>query len=111
MYPNIITLVLFCIAAGFTPGPNNILGSYQGFNFGIKKTIPHILSVTLGFTSLVLFDLKNIFYVCIWAFFWYFINMEIIINSPSFYLHIQDAVIVLQACIDGILHFATQIKI
>jgi len=49
----LVTLVLFCIAAGFTPGPNNILGSYQGFNFGIKKSIPLIAGVTLGYTSVL----------------------------------------------------------
>ena len=45
-------------------GPNNVVASYSGFNFGITKTIPHILGVTLGFTSLVLFltvGLINIF--------------------------------------------------
>ncbi|RZO48001.1 MAG: LysE family translocator [Candidatus Pelagibacterales bacterium] len=54
MYPNLITLVLFCIAAGFTPGPNNILGSYQGFNFGIKKSLPLIIGVTFGYTFLLI---------------------------------------------------------
>ncbi len=47
-----------------SPGPNNIVASYSGFNFGITKTIPHILGVTFGFTSLVLFlsiGLINIF--------------------------------------------------
>ena len=38
-------------------------------------------------------------------------NMEIIINSPGFYLHLQDAVVFIQFCIDGILHVASQIKI
>ena len=33
--------------AGYTPGPNNVVASYSGFNFGIKKTIPHILGVRL----------------------------------------------------------------
>ena len=54
MYPNIITLVLFCISAGFTPGPNNILGSYQGFNFGIKRSIPLIAGVTFGYTFVLI---------------------------------------------------------
>ena len=54
MYPNLITLVLFCIAAGFTPGPNNILGSYQGFNFGIKRSIPLIAGVTFGYTFVLI---------------------------------------------------------
>jgi len=54
MYPNLITLILFCVAAGFTPGPNNILGSYQGFNFGIKKSLPLIIGVTSGYTFLLI---------------------------------------------------------
>ena len=53
MHPNLATLIFFCIAAAFTPGPNNILGSYQGFNFGIKKSAPLILGVTLGYTFLL----------------------------------------------------------
>ena len=47
-----------------SPGPNNILASYSGFNFGILKTIPHMLGVIIGFTTLVCvmnFGLVNIF--------------------------------------------------
>ena len=36
-----------------SPGPNNIVASYSGFNFGILKTIPHMLGVIFGFTALV----------------------------------------------------------
>ena len=54
MHPNLVTLILFCIAACFTPGPNNILGSYQRFNFGIKKSIPLILGVTFGYSFLII---------------------------------------------------------
>ena len=53
MYPNLLPLIFFSIAAGFTPGPNNILGSYSGFNFGIKKSLPLILGVTFGYTTLI----------------------------------------------------------
>ena len=53
MYPNLIPLILFCIAAAFTPGPNNIVGSYSGFNFGIKKSLPLILGVTFGYTTVL----------------------------------------------------------
>ena len=64
MHPEIISISLFWFVAAYTPGPNNVVASYSGFNFGIIKTIPHILGVTLGFTSLVLFltiGLINIF--------------------------------------------------
>ena len=53
MHPEIISISLFWFVTAFTPGPNNIVASYSGFNFGLIKTIPHILGVTLGFTSLV----------------------------------------------------------
>ena len=53
MYPNLVALILFCCAAAFTPGPNNILGSYSGFNFGIKKSVPLILGVVFGYISLL----------------------------------------------------------
>ena len=64
MHPEILSIALFWFVAAYTPGPNNVVASYSGFNFGIAKTIPHILGVTLGFTSLVLFltiGLINVF--------------------------------------------------
>jgi threonine/homoserine/homoserine lactone efflux protein len=64
MHPEILSIALFWFVTAYTPGPNNIVASYSGFNFGIKKTIPHILGTTLGFTSLVFFltvGLINIF--------------------------------------------------
>ena len=64
MHPEILSIALFWFVTAYTPGPNNVVASYSGFNFGIIKTIPHILGVTLGFTSLVLFltiGLINIF--------------------------------------------------
>ena len=54
MYPQLVPLILFCCAAAFTPGPNNILGSYSGFNFGIRKSLPLIWGVTFGYTSLLI---------------------------------------------------------
>ena len=64
MHPEILSISLFWFVTAYTPGPNNVVASYSGFNFGGKKTIPHILGVTLGFTSLVIFlsvGLINIF--------------------------------------------------
>ena len=53
MHPNLISLMLFCFVTSCTPGPNNILASYSSFNFGLKKTIPHMLGVALGYTSMI----------------------------------------------------------
>jgi threonine/homoserine/homoserine lactone efflux protein len=49
MYPDIPALAIFLFVGAFSPGPNNLLASYSGFNFGIKKTLPLIYGVTFGF--------------------------------------------------------------
>ena len=64
MHPELISLCLFMFVTSCSPGPNNIVASYSGFNFGILKTIPHMFGVIFGFTSLVAimnFGLVNIF--------------------------------------------------
>ena len=64
MHPELLSLFLFMLGTGCSPGPNNIVASYSGFNFGIMKTIPHMLGVILGFTlmvSVLNFGLINIF--------------------------------------------------
>ena len=64
MHPEIISLCLFMFVTSCSPGPNNIVASYSGFNFGILKTIPHMCGVVFGFTTLVAimnFGLVNIF--------------------------------------------------
>jgi len=64
MHPEIISLCLFMFVTSCSPGPNNIVASYSGFNFGVLKTIPHMCGVIFGFTILVAimnFGLVNIF--------------------------------------------------
>ena len=48
----LVPLILFGIAAGFSPGPNNIVTSYSAFNFGFVKTIPTMVGVISGWTLL-----------------------------------------------------------
>ena len=54
MYPDLTALMVLMFAAAFTPGPNNLLSSYSGFNFGIRKTLPLIYGVTFGFPLLII---------------------------------------------------------
>jgi threonine/homoserine/homoserine lactone efflux protein len=54
MYDQVLPLILFGIATAFSPGPNNIMSSYSGFNFGFKKTIPLMLGVIFGWTTLLI---------------------------------------------------------
>ena len=48
-------MILFGIATAFSPGPNNIMTSYTAFNFGVKKDIPTMLGVLIGWTVLIIF--------------------------------------------------------
>ena len=64
MHPEILSLSLFMLVTSCSPGPNNIVASYSGFNFGLARTIPHMCGVIFGFTTLVIvmnFGLINIF--------------------------------------------------
>lgn len=47
-------LVAFAAAMAFTPGPNNIMVTASGVNFGFTRTIPHILGITFGFVVLLI---------------------------------------------------------
>ena len=64
MHPELLSLSLFMLGTSCSPGPNNIVASYSGFNFGVIKTFPHMLGVILGFTTMVCvlnFGLINVF--------------------------------------------------
>ena len=82
MHPELLLLIGISLSLGFTPGPNNAVASYSGFNFGIKKTIPLILGVWLGYTTFVI--LTN--FALISTFIKYPIIQEIIRILGTFFL-------------------------
>jgi len=49
-----LPLQMLCIIQSGTPGPNNIMLTASGKNFGYTKSIPHMMGVVLGFLSLLL---------------------------------------------------------
>ena len=49
-----LALATFCFVASITPGPNNMMLLASGANFGFRRTIPHLMGVTIGFTVMVL---------------------------------------------------------
>ena len=53
MHPELLLLIGISLSLGFTPGPNNAVAAYSGFNFGIRKTLPLILGVGFGYTTLI----------------------------------------------------------
>ena len=49
-----LPLLLLCVIQSGTPGPNNIMLTASGKNFGYIRTIPHMAGVVIGFLSLLL---------------------------------------------------------
>ena len=46
--------IIFASIAAFTPGPNNLMLAASGANFGLKRILPHITGITIGFVSMVI---------------------------------------------------------
>lgn len=46
--------VVFAVVTLFTPGPNNVMLMASGLNFGLPRTLPHVLGVSLGFALMAL---------------------------------------------------------
>jgi len=71
MTPDLLTaLILFAFAASITPGPNNIMLLASGANFGLRRTVPHMLGISLGhalMTSLVGLGLIGLFEMLPWV--------------------------------------------
>ena len=82
MHPELFLLIGISLSLGFTPGPNNAVASFSGFNFGIKKTVPLIVGVWLGYTTFVI--LTN--FVLISTFIKYPIIQEVIRILGTFFL-------------------------
>jgi len=52
-FETFLALSLYSIVASATPGPNNLMLLASGVNFGIRRTIPHMLGIAIGFTAMV----------------------------------------------------------
>jgi threonine/homoserine/homoserine lactone efflux protein len=50
----ILGLVTFTFVCSITPGPNNMMLLASGANFGLRRTVPHMAGVALGFGVMVL---------------------------------------------------------
>jgi threonine/homoserine/homoserine lactone efflux protein len=46
-------LAAFAFVSSITPGPNNLMLMASGINFGVRRTVPHMLGVALGFTLMI----------------------------------------------------------
>ena len=52
----IVSVALFAAVMTGTPGPNNVMLTASGANFGYVKTLPHCLGIGLGLISLILLN-------------------------------------------------------
>ena len=48
-----VALAVFALVSSITPGPNNLMLMASGINFGLRRTVPHMLGVSIGFTLLI----------------------------------------------------------
>jgi len=49
----LIALVSFAFVSSVTPGPNNMMLMASGANFGIRRTLPHMAGVAIGFALMI----------------------------------------------------------
>jgi threonine/homoserine/homoserine lactone efflux protein len=49
-----LSIFIFAISSTVTPGPNNIMIMTSGLNYGVKKSIPHLLGICFGFPVMVI---------------------------------------------------------
>lgn len=53
-YDVFLALFAYAFVTSVTPGPNNLMLMASGVNFGLWRTIPHMLGISAGFLSLLL---------------------------------------------------------
>lgn len=50
---SLLPLVSFVFVASITPGPNNLMLAASGIGFGLRRTLPHIAGIAVGFAALL----------------------------------------------------------
>ncbi len=47
------SVALYALVSSITPGPNNVMLTASGLSFGFRRSLPHLLGVTLGWMVLL----------------------------------------------------------
>lgn len=50
----ILGLIVFAAVSSITPGPNNLMIMSSGLNYGFRRSLPHLLGISIGFGVMVL---------------------------------------------------------
>ena len=53
-YTAYLPLALFALVSSITPGPNNVMLTASGATFGYRKSMPHMLGITIGCAVMLL---------------------------------------------------------
>ena len=49
-----LPLAMFAMVSSITPGPNNVMLTASGATFGYRRTLPHMLGISLGAAAMLL---------------------------------------------------------
>ena len=49
----LLPFTIFAVAGSITPGPNNVMLTASGANYGFRRTLPHLLGICVGFPLMV----------------------------------------------------------
>lgn len=50
----VLPLAMFIFVSSITPGPNNVMLTASGANFGYQRSVPHMLGITFGVVFMLL---------------------------------------------------------
>jgi len=50
----LVALAILAFVGSFTPGPNNMIATVTGANYGFRAAVPHIFGVPFGFASMLI---------------------------------------------------------
>ena len=54
IYESLYALSGFAFATSITPGPNNLMLMASGANFGFRRSVPHMLGISIGHSFMII---------------------------------------------------------
>lgn len=61
-----LPLMTYVATMSVTPGPNNLMLAASGVNFGFRRTVPHMLGISIGHGVQVMLVASTIAWVMVW---------------------------------------------
>ena len=54
MLEALLPIALFVFSTSITPGPNNLMIMSSGLNYGVGRSVPHLLGICIGFPAMII---------------------------------------------------------